>query len=238
MARWGRASRLLARGPSPLAPGSRVLDVGCAFGYGTSVLARCYQVEGLDVSESHVRRARRRLPSVRFTLGRADNLPYPDGTFDAVVILDVVEHVAAPSAALSEAARILQPGGVLILSTPNRGLLSFLDSLNVYAKLFGSSSPAPTDDPSWPEARVHRHYSLDGLRALLAPDFQVEAYRYTGIGVAELVNLMLLIVVRRWLRAQRIYSVLQWLYFVLYVVEDEMSLGRFSYHVMVAARKV
>lgn len=53
------------------------------------------------------------------TLGSDGSLPYEDSRFDAVVSMDVVEHVLAPLPWLNEALRVLKPGGVLFLTTPN-----------------------------------------------------------------------------------------------------------------------
>lgn len=233
MARWGRSLHFLT-----VKPGARVLDLGCAFGYGTGLLARKYQVEGLDLSSDYIDRAKRRVPRARFTCGSAESLPYGDGAFDAVVVLDVLEHLPDQDRVVREVARVMQKGGELIVSVPSRGVFWWLDSLNLYASLFGTSGPPPTVDPSWSRYPHHRHYTLSQLKAVLSPSFQIEAWHYSGIGLAELINLCLLIIVRRWLGWVRLYGLLQFVYFGAYIVEDEFSLGSASYHLMVRARRV
>jgi SAM-dependent methyltransferase len=57
---------------------------------------------------------------VRFDAANLVSLPYPDGSFDAVVSLQVIEHLHSPQEFLGECARVLTPNGVLIVSTPNR----------------------------------------------------------------------------------------------------------------------
>ena len=72
---------------------------------------------GLDVAQAMVDRARRRYPAVEVRRGTAEELPFPDGRFDAVVGNLVVLHLARPRAAVVEAARVLGPGGRLVLTT-------------------------------------------------------------------------------------------------------------------------
>src|SRR5579875_610697 len=148
MARWGRAIRLLQ-----LPPGSSVLDLGCAFGFGTKMLARRYRAYGHDLSAGYIERARRSVPAT-FTVGAADAVPYPDASFDGILLLDVLEHVPDERSVLAEVARLLRPGGRLVLSVPNRGLLARADSLNVYQRLIRPGWLPPTDDPSWPAVRA------------------------------------------------------------------------------------
>ncbi|GAC1339447.1 MAG: hypothetical protein NVSMB29_06770 [Candidatus Dormibacteria bacterium] len=231
IARWGRALRLL---PPPPA---RVLDCGCAFGFMTQRLARRYQTAGIDLDPAYVARARRRVPEADIQLGPADALPWPDGHFDAAVCLDVLEHCPDPAAAVDELARVLRPGGTLVASVPHRGLLAAADSLNLYARLLPGHAP-PTDDPSWSARPHHRHFSVDEFSRLLGPDFEIDTVRQTGLGLAELINLPLLLLTRALsARLRPAYSLLQYLYFGCYIAEDLVPAGRLGYHLMVRARR-
>jgi SAM-dependent methyltransferase len=230
VARWTRAVRQL-RVPT----GGRVLDLGCAFGFGTRLLARHWQAYGHDLSVPYIERARKAVPGAIFTQGPADQVPYPDAFFDAILLLDVLEHVPHEKVVVAEAARVLRPGGQLLLSVPNRGSLSSLDSLNLYRRLLGDRFPPPTDDPSWRSSPVHRHYALADLVALLGDCFDVRSARYTGIGIAEPFNLMLLLLFRTSPRLHAVYERLQYLYFGVYLAEDMIPTGARGYHLMIDA---
>lgn len=233
MARWGRALSLLRR---DVPGGSRVLDLGCAFGYGTARIARYYDTDGLDASPDYIHRAERNASNARFTLGVAERLPYPDAHFDAVVLLDVLEHVADERAVVAEIARVLRPGGLLVVSVPHSGLLRWADSLNVYAWLTGEGALATPGNPA-SGSNHHRHYSIGALRLLFGDRF-TDSYTHTsGLGLAEFVNLALLLLCKRLLRAAPLYNVLQYLYFGLYIVEDLLPIPRAGYHLMVAMRR-
>lgn len=233
VARWGRAEQLLG-----LPQRARVLDLGCAFGFGTKLLARRYQTFGHDLSASYIERARRNVPDATFTLGPADAVPYPDASFDGVVLLDVMEHVPDDRAVVDEIARLLRPGGRLVLSVPNRGLMARLDSLNVYERLARPGWLPPTDDPSWDTVREHRHYSLDQIRRLFDNRFHIRDARWSGIGIAEPVNLALLLALRGIARLPRVYDIAQYLYFGVYLLEDLVPLPRLGYHLMIVADRV
>ncbi|GAC1431909.1 MAG: hypothetical protein NVSMB65_05500 [Chloroflexota bacterium] len=235
MARWERATRLLR-----LPPGSPVLDVGCAFGYGTARLARRYQAEGIDPSPAYIARARRRYPRIPFTLGEAAALPYPNDRYDGAVMLDVLEHLPAGTEqhALAQIARVLRPGGVLVLSTPNHGILAWADALNLYLRVYGA-------DPALVETFAlrgtpprHRHYSARDLCSLLrSAGLTPERVHYSGLGVAELINIVLLMLLWPFRLLRPLYTPLQYLYYGAYMAEDACRLGPCSYHVMVVARK-
>lgn len=228
MARWARAQRALQ-----LPPHSKVLDLGCAFGFGTRLLVNRYRAFGHDLSEDYIARARRAVPAALFTAGPADDVPYPTGFFDGVLLLDVLEHVPDEQTVIDEVARVLRPGGRLVLTVPNRGALAGLDSLNLYRHLHGDRAPAPTDDPSWPLSPTHRHYSKGEVERLLGGEFCPVSVGYTGVGLAEPVNLLLLLLVRpKW---PRLFALLQYLYFGLYVVEDLILTGAWGYHLTVVA---
>ncbi|HWO71315.1 MAG TPA: class I SAM-dependent methyltransferase [Actinomycetota bacterium] len=115
--RWRRF--LVSR--AGVAPGARVLDVATGTGLVARELARRgARVVGLDQSEAMVaeavRRARRAGFSgrLRFVLGRAERLPFPDGAFDAVTFTYLLRYVDDPEATVAELARVLRPGGRLV----------------------------------------------------------------------------------------------------------------------------
>ncbi len=228
MARWNRAVRSL-----DLPSSSRVLDLGCAFGFGTRQLLPHYRAYGHDLSAEYIARARRTMRGPVFTHGAADDVPYPDQSFDGMLLLDVLEHVPNEQSVVREVHRLLRPGGRLIVSVPNRGVLGGLDSLNLYHHWFGSKAPAPTDDPSWSASPHHRHYSLFDLIRLFGEDFRLQGVEYTGLGLAEPVNLLLLLFLRLLLPAPRLYAALQYLYFGVYLIEDLVRTGSWGYHMMV-----
>jgi SAM-dependent methyltransferase len=101
----------------------RVLDAG--MGPGRLIVEldrRGWAVTGADGSEEMVAIARARLPAARDRLQQAmlERLPFPDGCFDAVVATGVVEYVEPPQRAVSEISRVLAPGGLAVISIPNR----------------------------------------------------------------------------------------------------------------------
>ena len=100
----------------------RVLDVGCGTGYLLRLLAaRCPQtteLTGIDAAPSMIEAAERAADDrrLRFTVGAAERLPYPDDAFDLVVSTTSFDHWADQQAGLRECARVLEPGGHLVLA--------------------------------------------------------------------------------------------------------------------------
>lgn len=232
MARWTRAMRLL--------PGEtrRVLDLGCAFGFATRRLARRYDSVGIDASPLYIERAVRAGGRPAYLLAAAHALPLRDRSFDALLLLDVIEHVPDEGAVLREVARLLRPGGALVLSVPHAGLLRRFDAINCCPDLVDPAEVAPFRDRGRAAGELHRHYRLAEIQALLGPSLRIDHVRYTGLGIAEFVNIALLWLTKRVLRAPRLYDYLQYLYFTVYLAEDLLPFGRWSYHLMVRARRV
>jgi SAM-dependent methyltransferase len=105
------------------AAGRRVLDAGCGTAYGTRMLAEAgaAHVTGVDVATAVLDAARPGCPgNVELLQGDLRELPVPDRAFDLVVCFEVIEHVDDPEAALMELERVVAPGGILLISSPNR----------------------------------------------------------------------------------------------------------------------
>ncbi len=102
---------------------ARVVDLGCGNGYVTHRLADAgYDVVGIDTSEDGIVAARKAYPDVRFEVASVyDDALAAGGPADAVVALEVGEHLFYPKKLFEKARALLRDGGVLIVSTPYHG---------------------------------------------------------------------------------------------------------------------
>lgn len=101
-----------------VAPG-RVLDVGCSTGLFLHEMDLAgWQVQGVELSEGAADYARQRFGLEVFT-GMLEDAPLAEGSFDVITFWDVLEHVYSPSATLALAARLLKPGGLVVVHVPN-----------------------------------------------------------------------------------------------------------------------
>ena len=99
---------------------AKVLELGCATGETCHAVSQeGAKVVGCDLSGAAIRVARRRYPNLEFQIGSTEQLPFAPASFDAVLAFELIEHVSHPSAFVREVHRVLRPGGVLALTTPN-----------------------------------------------------------------------------------------------------------------------
>jgi len=106
--------------PPRVASGGRLLDVGCAAGFFLAEARRFYEVQGVELSTWSSAYARDRLGLPVFT-GTLQDAQLPADHFEVVTLWDVIEHVPEPVPLLAEAARVLKPGGRLVLTTGDWG---------------------------------------------------------------------------------------------------------------------
>jgi len=122
-ARRAHARRKLAvlRHLAPRIPrAGRLLDIGCAAGFFLAEARAFYDVQGVELSSWSSAYARERLGLPVHT-GTLQDAKLPADDFDVVTLWDVIEHVPDPVPLLAEAARVLKPGGRLVLSTGDWG---------------------------------------------------------------------------------------------------------------------
>jgi SAM-dependent methyltransferase len=102
----------------------RVLDLGSGEGYGSAILAEtAADVLGVDIDAEAIEHARRTYarPNLRFEIGSIEALgTIPDDAFDVVVCFEVIEHVREHDPVIAAVRRVLSPGGVFLVSTPDR----------------------------------------------------------------------------------------------------------------------
>ncbi len=143
-------------------PAGVALDAGCGTGRYAAQLAQRHQVIGVDSSAEMLEQARARLPEGDFRLGELDRLPVADDSVDLVVTALALSHVPDLGPVLAEFARVLRPGGQLIISDVHHELV-FRGSL-VHAL-------GPNGEPGL--VRTYRHTPGDFLRAALPHGFKV-----------------------------------------------------------------
>lgn len=176
---WYRGRRRVLRAELdrlPLPPGGLVLDAGCGSGRTMEELARYGTVEGVDASPDAVEAARAR-GRARAQLGRLEALPFPDGTFDLITCLDVLEHLPDDRAALAELRRVSRPDGWLVVTVPAYPRLwSAHDLANQHYRRYRRRElRAAVADAGW---KLERDTHFNGL--LLAPAAAVRLARSRG----------------------------------------------------------
>jgi len=105
----------------------RIVDLGCGTGWLSERLAERGQVTAIDLSDECIAEARGRAPHVTYIAGNLFEAPLPDGHFDIVVSQDVLAHVVDQPGYVAVAARLLRPGGYLVITTTNRFVIERMD---------------------------------------------------------------------------------------------------------------
>ncbi|GAA2082163.1 class I SAM-dependent methyltransferase [Aeromicrobium halocynthiae] len=117
---WFRRHEVVYEWVASRVTGLEVLEAGCGEGYGADLLARhAAGVVALDYDAYATGHARSAYPDVPVVRGNLVALPLADRSVDAVVSLQTVEHLWDQPTFVAECVRVLRPGGLLVISTPN-----------------------------------------------------------------------------------------------------------------------
>lgn len=101
--------------------GTRVLDAGCGTGIETGPYAGRLRVVGLDYQREYIACGAERYPAAHYAIADLSRLPVAGASCDLVIMNQVIEHLDNPVAVIGELARVMTPGGRLIVATPNYG---------------------------------------------------------------------------------------------------------------------
>ncbi|HEX7903830.1 MAG TPA: class I SAM-dependent methyltransferase [Chitinophagaceae bacterium] len=106
-----------------LVNGKKVLDIACGEGYGVNLLAQCAShVTGVDIDHNTIQKAKRKYQKENtvFLAGSALQIPAENHSFDIVTCFETIEHLTEHESLLRELKRVLAPGGILLISTPEK----------------------------------------------------------------------------------------------------------------------
>ena len=118
---WFRRHEVVYQRLADRCAGRDVLEAGPGEGYGADLIAQVARsVVGVDYDQQAVEHIRAKYPLVQMQLGNLAELPLADASVDVVVNFQVIEHLWDQPQLVAECARVLRPGGALLMSTPNR----------------------------------------------------------------------------------------------------------------------
>ncbi|MEL6838989.1 MAG: bifunctional 2-polyprenyl-6-hydroxyphenol methylase/3-demethylubiquinol 3-O-methyltransferase UbiG [Pseudomonadota bacterium] len=149
--------------------GKDVLDLGCAGGFMAEALHdRGAKVTGIDPARDAIAAARAHAATsncdITYDVGVGEALPYDDAAFDAVVCVDVLEHVSDLTQVIAEIARVLRPGGLLLFDTINRNPIARFVTITMAEDVL-RILPKGTHDPAMfiKPAELRRELERAGL---------------------------------------------------------------------------
>jgi len=118
--------------------GLDVLDLGCGTGHLSRMLERDNRIVSYDPAFEGVKTTReRRRTRGAFVVGGGEHLPFRDESFDAILLIDVLEHIADDAGVAREARRVLRPGGRVLCMVPeNQALYSRTDAANGHLRRY------------------------------------------------------------------------------------------------------
>ena len=160
--------------------GEKILDAGCGIGCYSFELATKFgcRVDGIDMDTEDIELAKqiiekRHVSNVEFNVCGIFELKFDDETFDKVILIDVLEHIANDVRALKELHRVLKPEGQLILSTP------YVDIMEEYTEQKPKTYAIYKKERNMEGGHIRSGYSFERLSEILNDTgFDVVGYTY------------------------------------------------------------
>lgn len=170
-------NEFVQKGVLALPAGSKILDGGCGLSiWVTDEIRKRYELHSMDSEEKSIEFCRNYYKDSLYLVGDLYTIPFPDESFDAVTLREVIEHIKEPERAVKEIKRVLKKGGRVILTTPNYSspLLFLIE--NIYHRFF-SEMKHYLDD-------VHpSKFKFLKLKKLFAAYFTLKEYGTIDIGI-------------------------------------------------------
>lgn len=160
---------------------SYVLDAGCGISsWATETMRQKYNISGVDGEPDAIAVCKKLYKNSDYRVGDLYNLKdYKKNTYDAVVMREVIEHFITPEKAVKEIYRILKPGGIYIITTPNYDSLLLHTIEHTYNRFFGGPCKPYRND-------VHpSKFRPRTLRTLLEKYFEIEKLDTIDYGISQ-----------------------------------------------------
>lgn len=181
-------------------PVDSLLDVGCNAGVWLRDCSKRWphaRLAGIDINQSSLEKARALLPSVEIRCAGAENIPFPDQSFDYVTCMEVLEHLPSKlrPQAFVEMWRVLRTGGKLVMTVPHAGWFAWMDSNNVrhrfpwiYKRLVGRGKRDSNYEKISRIVEWHHHFKLKELETLAGEGWKVAAVEKGGLCLYPLMD--------------------------------------------------
>ena len=177
----------------PMRDGLRILDLGSGTGRFSAALAEAFRAEVLGVEPSDQMRGSaerdKAHPGVRYAGGTAESIPAPDASFDAAWMSMVIHHVRDMGACAAELARVLKPGGLVLVRNSFKGRLAGIPLYDWFpAALAKDEERLPSVEQVKALLAVHRlgFRTMDVVRQVLVESIRAYAGRVAKGGLSSL----------------------------------------------------
>jgi ubiquinone/menaquinone biosynthesis C-methylase UbiE len=231
---------------------TNLIDLGCKTGNITvRYQDKIRDVIGLDKDYLSVLQAKRNFPQINFLVGKIEELPLKTGSFNSIVISEVLHHITEPQKAIEEIYRVLKPKGTLILSVPQNGFFNqYFNPINIKYMWRAKTITSQLRQIN---------YSLSSLRELFEGKFVLEKYYRGGTilypywakmmwYLAELPQQWYYpgtVPAKKWALRKKtylfllsfLYKIFSWLLKSIIKIDFLLPLGKYSYNLVIRARR-